>query len=111
MLIHCLDDEGDRFDSFTQALAQVHKSKDDALEMAAPRVGTIDSARFEPIRRLRFPAPPPRLHYTTFWKWLTRRIYAKHREAIVQDARQTALGESKHVCQGLSHDNTDFKSQ
>ena len=33
------------------------------------------------------PAPPPRLHYSTFWRSIARRIYNLHTEAAILTAR------------------------
>ena len=33
------------------------------------------------------PAPPPRLHYSTFWKSISRRIYDKFTDEMVLSAR------------------------
>ena len=41
----------------------------------------------EPSRRLPCPAPPPKLHYSTFWRGLTRRIYHKRSKEAMQLAR------------------------
>jgi hypothetical protein len=35
------------------------------------------------------PAPPPKLHYTTFWKSLTRRAYYKRKQDIQRLARES----------------------
>jgi hypothetical protein len=32
------------------------------------------------------PANPPKLHYTTFWRSVARRMYSKHMEATKQQA-------------------------
>jgi hypothetical protein len=60
---------------------------------AVDQVIVIDFASFEPHQqyRLPIPAPPPRLHFTTFWRSLTRRMYAKHHDEMILAARSTAM--------------------
>ena len=40
-------------------------------------------------KMIQFPAPPPKLFYTTFWRSITRRMYRHHREMFRRTARQT----------------------
>ena len=44
----------------------------------------------EPSRRLPCPAPPPKLHYSTFWRGLTKRIHYKRSKEAMQLARELA---------------------
>ncbi len=41
----------------------------------------------EPSRCLPHPAPPPKLHYSTFWRGVTRRIFRKRLTECMQLAR------------------------
>ena len=40
--------------------------------------------------RLTSPVPPPRLYYTTFWRSITRRMFAKNQNNIILAARHTS---------------------
>ncbi len=44
----------------------------------------------ESSRRLPNPAPPPKLHYSTFWRSVTRRIYQKRAREAKQLARESS---------------------
>ena len=54
----------------------------------------FDVFRFniEPVRLMSppYPAPPPRLHYTTWWRSMARKIYAKQILSIKQEAANAA---------------------
>ena len=41
--------------------------------------------------RLRPNAPPPKLHFSTFWRSVSRRIYNKHKAGIIVEAQEQAL--------------------
>ncbi len=51
-------------------------------------VGSLDSATCKGLR----PFPPPKLHYSTFWRSLTRRAYCKNLEESKHFARDTRNG-------------------
>ena len=38
-------------------------------------------------RQLPLHAPPPRLHYSTFWRSVSKRVYSKHTEEIIRAAK------------------------
>ena len=46
-----------------------------AVEISAPFSSIQTFEIFEPERHLAFPAPAPKLHYTTKWRKLTRLLY------------------------------------
>ena len=46
-----------------------------AVELSMPFNPIETFEIFEPERHLAFPAPAPKLHYTTKWRKLTRRLY------------------------------------
>ena len=41
--------------------------------------------------RLRSDAPPPKLHYSTFWRSITRRMYNQHSSIVIAEARKQSL--------------------
>ena len=40
-------------------------------------------------RRLPNPAPPPKLHYTTFWRSIGKRAYHQNQDKIIRSARES----------------------
>ena len=42
---------------------------------------------FEPLRRLPNPAPPPKLHFSTFWRSVAKKIFHKRAEERILSAR------------------------
>ena len=42
----------------------------------------------DPSQRLPNPAPPPKMHYATFWRVVTRKIYNKRLTETMQVARE-----------------------
>jgi hypothetical protein len=61
----------------------------------------FDFSMYDPeqSRRLPNPAPPPKLHYATFWRSVTRRMVYKHsldarqlaRESVIRDLSKTKI--------------------
>ena len=53
----------------------------------------FDISMYDPenSRRLPNPAPPPKLHYATFWRSVTRRIYYKNSSEAMQRARESVV--------------------
>jgi hypothetical protein len=63
--------------------------------MKKERAGSVEKTVFrinmydpEQTRRLPVAAPPPRLHYITFWRSIGRRMYNKHQDDMIQSARE-----------------------
>jgi hypothetical protein len=80
-----------------KAFLSISEQEDHAIEL--DRTGSkrfahtiIDISMYDPEqnRRLPCPAPPPKLHYTTFWKSVTKRIYYKRNEELQQSARKSS---------------------
>ena len=59
------------------------------LSLPAPQPASITVFRieYEPARFLPNPAPPPRLHYSTFWRSVAKRIYRMRSDEIKLAAR------------------------
>ena len=60
-------------------------------------VFVIQMLHHERSEYLPSPAPPPKLHYTTFWKSLTRRAYHKRQQEIQRLARESILSETEII--------------
>ena len=52
---------------------------------------TVTYFHMEPACTLPSPAPPPKLHYSTFWRSVTRRIYQQNKQALKQMAQASGL--------------------
>ena len=48
---------------------------------------TLFYIQYDPERLLQTPAPPPKLHYSTFWRSIGRKIYYKRNEEMIMAAR------------------------
>jgi hypothetical protein len=42
-------------------------------------------------RRLTCPAPPPKIHFSTLWKSVTKRLWCKHSDHIKIEAKEAGL--------------------
>ena len=71
-------------DSFAHELVHTETSMQLESDLCSPYSITKFS-----VNRYTFiyPAPPPRLHYSTFWKSIVRRIYDTRTEATILTAR------------------------
>ena len=58
-----------------------------SLPAAQPASITVFRIEYEPARFLPNPAPPPRLHYSTFWRSVAKRIYRMRSDEIKLAAR------------------------
>jgi hypothetical protein len=66
--------------------------KSDGSDPHATAYVHFDLSMYDPesSRRLPNPAPPPKLHYSTFWRSVTRRIYQKRAREAMQLARESS---------------------
>ena len=48
---------------------------------------TVFRIEYDPAKLLPQPAPPPKLHYSTFWRTIARKIYDRRAEELILSAR------------------------
>ena len=67
--VYSIDAEVGFSDSYTVVMV-VKENEDTSMIQSMVRLQI-----FSPVRRITLPAQPPKLHYTTWWRRITKRLY------------------------------------
>jgi hypothetical protein len=73
----------------SEEILSYNQTNDSPSSKSCPTVIIFNTQNFGPFRCLPCPAPPPKLHFSTFWRSLTRRLYFKRVAEMKQAARDS----------------------